>query len=488
MTEFLAVFRHEVRRLVRDRALQVALVLMTALLAYAVREGREYARQQDAAVAARRAEESQRLAGLQKKATDIAEGRAPVPGGHGGDPRKPANVGGRLGKHWAVLPPVPVASALATGQSDLFPVAVAVTTRGKDTLEGATETANPAHLAVGRFDPAFVLVYLFPLFVIALAYNLLSEEREAGTLDLILSQPVAPSAVFGAKVAARAVLLVAPVATLAFALPLLGGVFAGERVTADVLIRLLLSSAATLLYGLFWLLLCALVNTGRMSSPGNASALVGLWAAVTLVLPSALSEVAARLYPAPPRSLLIEKSRAASAAESERGSRLLARYYEDHPELARSANATPVDPKDFAARRAVVAEAVEAAVAPVLAEYERQLFRQQAWADRARYFAPPVALLTALSDAAGTGTARRRAFAIQTDRFHDEWKAWFLPKITARLEMTEADWPRLPRFTFREEDAGTVAGRAAGSLVGLAAACLALEVACRARARRLGVR
>ncbi|MEJ7658781.1 MAG: hypothetical protein WKG07_03710 [Hymenobacter sp.] len=43
-------------------------------------------------------------------------------------------------------------------------------------------------LLVGNFDLAFVLVYLLPLFVIALGYGLLAGEQESGVLPLLRVQ------------------------------------------------------------------------------------------------------------------------------------------------------------------------------------------------------------------------------------------------------------------------------------------------------------
>ena len=48
------------------------------------------------------------------------------------------------------------------------------------------EVFNPELTLPGRFDFAFVLVYLAPLFLIALLHDLLSGEREAGRLKLLL--------------------------------------------------------------------------------------------------------------------------------------------------------------------------------------------------------------------------------------------------------------------------------------------------------------
>ena len=76
---------------------------------------------------------------------------------------------------------------------------------------------------VGRFDLAFVVVYLLPLLVLALSFNVLSEEREQGTLALTLSQPVSARGVVAAKLAFRALLVVGMVLAVSLAGILVAG-------------------------------------------------------------------------------------------------------------------------------------------------------------------------------------------------------------------------------------------------------------------------
>jgi ABC-2 type transport system permease protein len=476
MMSFFRIARFEMRRLYRDATLLLSLGAMALLLLFATINGRAYVRFQQATIAAARAEEAKRLDGLKEQISALAAGQGGTPSAHS-DPRRPANVGGRLGKHWAVLPPVPVIGALSVGQSDLHPFTIAVTSRGRETLLGNSEIENPLHLLAGRFDPAFVLVYLFPLFLVALGYNLLAEERESGTLALLLSQPVTLHTVLWAKVAARLAAFVLPVAAAVVEFLLASGAASGETVTTDAVTRLFLIALLLLAYGLFWLSLAAGINIRGGGSAGNASTLTGLYLLLVLVLPAAMQEAAGSLYPVPSGAQLIETVRAASTEATERGSRLLAQFYEDHPELASAANRKPADPKDFSARRAVAAEAVEKEIAPVLARYAHQLGHQQAWMDRARHLSPTVALQEALNDAAGTGRTRRAHFEKQLDRFHNEWKAFFLTRTLRRDEMTTADLGNLPRFHYREPDEADVLARIAAGFPGLVVGCLLLLLA-----------
>src|SRR5690606_19717788 len=103
------------------------------------------------------------------------------------------------------------------------------------------------------------------------------------------------------------------------------------------------------------------------------------------------------------------------------GSALLARYFEDHPELS----GDPVDAmENFAVTRVAVAAEVERRVQPVFERYAVQLAAQQALVDRFGFLSPAIVTLEALNDIAGSGAARHRHFTSQVGRFHDQWKAF----------------------------------------------------------------
>jgi ABC-2 type transport system permease protein len=67
-----------------------------------------------------------------------------------------------------------------------------------------SEMENPWNLLSGHVDVAFVVVYLLPLLIFALSYNLLSVEREQGTLRMLLSQPLNLTTLLLGKVTVRA--------------------------------------------------------------------------------------------------------------------------------------------------------------------------------------------------------------------------------------------------------------------------------------------
>ena len=99
-------------------------------------------------------------------------------------------------------------NSLAVGLSDMTPDAWLINTSGKSPKSDA-EFENPANLSYGTFDLAFVIAFLLPLLVIALCFDLISAEREQGTLPLLRAQPISGSRLFFSRAMARFTLLFA---------------------------------------------------------------------------------------------------------------------------------------------------------------------------------------------------------------------------------------------------------------------------------------
>ena len=68
-------------------------------------------------------------------------------------------------------------NSLAIGQRDVNPSIQSVTIRGLEGQKYDSELNNPSNLLLGNLDFSFVLIYLFPLLIIAFTYNIVSEEN-----------------------------------------------------------------------------------------------------------------------------------------------------------------------------------------------------------------------------------------------------------------------------------------------------------------------
>src|SRR5690349_1982892 len=81
----------------------------------------------------------------------------------------------------ALLPPAPL-SALAIGQGDVYPNYIKVTARSLDALVSGDQIEHPLAVASGQFDAAFVVLFLYPLLIFAISFDLTATERDQGTL------------------------------------------------------------------------------------------------------------------------------------------------------------------------------------------------------------------------------------------------------------------------------------------------------------------
>jgi ABC-2 type transport system permease protein len=450
--------KHEWRSLRADRTLWIIVPLFALIIGYGVYNGVSWATFQRATLDAAAAEERERYAQARREIVEIEKnGREVSPFS---DPRLPSVASGRSGTRYAQLPPAPLA-ALSVGQSDLYPYYFKVSRQSKQTFTANDEIENPTNLLAGRFDLAFVVIYLFPLLILALSYNLISVEREQGTLAMMMSQPVALRSFVAGKVGLRAVVVL----LLAIGFSLAGFLLSGVNLTAEgAWWRLLWWIGIVASYGAFWFALAVAVNAFGKSSATNALMLAGLWLFFVLLAPSLLNVGVTSVYPVPSRVEMIQATRRASAEATAKGSQLLAKYFEDHPELTAGGKA---DPTDFYTRSIATQEETERLVQPVVDHFDRQVIGQQSLADRFRFVSPAVVAQSALNDVAGTSIARYRHFIALVDDFHQTWKSYFNPRIVQKARFGAEDYDRFPNFAFREEPSDAVVRRVAVGLAGL---------------------
>src|SRR5690606_34953699 len=113
---------------------------------------------------------------------------------------------GELVKEVAILPPTGLA-AFAVGQMDLQRNYTLVDMKNKFNMSDNFEIENPLNLMTGTFDISFVVIFLLPVFIIALTYDMLSGEKESGTLALAMTQPVSLRTFMAGKLISRGIVL-----------------------------------------------------------------------------------------------------------------------------------------------------------------------------------------------------------------------------------------------------------------------------------------
>ncbi len=456
------VIRSEWRSVMRDRATWVVLAVFAALVAYATIAGARAVDVERAVIAAATAGEDARLDALRRDLAAIAAGGEVR---HATDPRSPLLVGRELGRRAAVLPLGPLAQ-VAVGQRDLSPQVVEVSMDARREVTAADQ--GPARLSTGAFDLAFVLVFLLPLVVIALGYDLVAGERERGTLGLVLSQPVSLTRFVVGKALSRGLLLLGIAVVVGIGGPAILGGIGGAGVALAVYGALILA------YTAFWFAATIAVNAYGRTAAGNALTLIGLWLGLVVVLPGLASVAVDAIHPPPSRALLVNRAREGAAEAEAKTTALEGDHAEDAARRAARTGARAVDVQDDLA----------ASLAPVLTSFGDQLARQQALVDRLRFASPAIVLHEALADVAGSSVRRNELFRAQIDAFQAEQRSFFGERVRDAAELGTADHEAMPAFTFREEPTGALMQRAALGLLGLAVPTLALGVLAVARFRR----
>ena len=179
--------------------------------------------------------------------------------------------------HHTFDPPSDLSFA-AIGMRDAAPYILRVRALGLEAQLYESEISNPESLLPGRFDFAFVLVYLAPLFVILLFHDLRSGEREAGRLGALEASVRSTEGLWRARTVVRYAALAA-----ALAIPFLGGALLASVAAWKVAAVL----AVILLYLAFWTALTLIVARAARSSLANAMTLAAAWLVLTLLAPAA---------------------------------------------------------------------------------------------------------------------------------------------------------------------------------------------------------
>ncbi len=391
----------------------------------------------------------------------------------------PGAVGYSVLSEPAVLPVAPL-GALAIGQGELLPSWYPVTARGAHTFLARSEPDNPLRLSIGNFDVAFVIVWLLPLVVIALSFNVVSGERERGVLAIAVAAGARPAHFILGKIAARALLVLGslwvalPVAALA------GGAPLGR---AEGLLPLLVWLCGATLYAAFWFALALWVNSRPRASDQNASLLAGAWLVLVILMPALSNLAATTAFAAPSRVELTTELREASEEADRAAAATRDQYFFDHPDM----QGGDMDRTAYFQSVAESELSVSRAMAPLLAKFATQAMRQQGLVGILQYLSPGTLTWQALTALAGSDGARHRAFRAQTVAFHERWSAYFREPLMRGELLGAADYANLPQFRFEEPPLWSSLERVLPALAVLLVLSLALALGALRRLQRLAV-
>ena len=408
---------HELRLLARQRLTVVALGLLAGLTIAAIAAGMTEVARQRAAIAAIPA----------AQAEDIGAVAAWI------DVTKDAGSAAYYSFHPTWDTPAPLAFA-ALGMRDVSPHILRVRALGLEAQIWDGDTFNPELALPGRFDFAFVLVFLAPLFVIALFHDLRSGEREAGRERMLDALP-GGRALWRRRTGLRLALLWSVLAVPFTVAAVIEGVSPGT---------ILIVLSVTAAYLLFWIAVAALIDRLRLSSVANAATLAAGWLVLVLIVPT-LANVAvnAALPVNQGAEIAMAQREAVNRAWDIPREETMRRFYARHPEWADSA---PLGPAFHYKWYFAFHQNGDESVADRVRAYRAGLEKRDAAGRALGWVLPSVGVQALLTRLARTDLSAQLAYQDRIRAFHRELRTFYYGYLFRDRPFAKADFARAPRF------------------------------------------
>ncbi|WP_448553262.1 DUF3526 domain-containing protein [Thalassotalea montiporae] len=328
----------------------------------------------------------------------------------------------------------------AMGQRDIFPWKHRVRMLALEGQIYETDADNPELSFLGRFDFAFLVSVLLPLFVILLLHDLRASERDAGRYDLLVVTAKSQRHLW----ATRALVLTTSLA-LAVLLPFLVGAFITRAPLADTLLMALVVIA----HLGFWLVLTYVVTglkfNAKQSAARIASMLLAIWLVFTVLIPvgsdAAIDELVAS--PAGGEISLTQREAVNDAWDipfEETWQPFLAK----HPEWA---DKTEMESR-FEWKWYYAFQQVGDQKAAALSQaYRDATEHKDALAGAVSFFSPPMLTQRLLSMIAETDTQSSLAYEQRVRDYHGELRQFYYPLLFNKVAFSQEVMTKLPHFT-----------------------------------------
>lgn len=332
-------------------------------------------------------------------------------------------------------------NALSIGQRDVNNTIQSVTIRNLEGQKYDTDLFNPANLLTGNLDFSFVLIFLLPLLIISLTYNLLSEEKEDGTWKLVATQSRRPVKMLLQKMAIR-ILAVLAVLLILF---LLAATALSLPLDSSFLATLLLS----LLYVLTWFAICFWIVSLQRKSNTNAVALLSIWLLLTVVLPGAANNYITTRYPVPEAMATILEQREGYHAKWDMDKRTTMQpFYKHYPQFSHYGTSDTISSWlwYYAMQQAGDDEAHTQAL-----QMQHKLWQRERASGWLASFIPTLHTQYQFNALARAGLGNHLQFLNSTTRFHERLRLHFYPAVFENAAVSAQNWKAFDMAYFAEQ-------------------------------------
>lgn len=331
-------------------------------------------------------------------------------------------------------------NSLAIGQRDVNPSIQSVTIRGLEAQKYDAELNNPNNLLSGNLDFSFVLIYLYPLLIIAFSYNIISEEKESGTWKIVATQSqnifLYILKLFYIRILSLIILL-----TIVLFIAIL---FLNIPLDKSFLSFYILC----ILYILFWFSVCFYIVSPQKSSNFNAVILLTIWLFMIIILPAIINTYIVNKYPVPEALELTLKQRNAYHEKWDMDKKItMDKFYKHYPQF-----------KSYALPEAefnwlwyyAMQQAGDDDSAEQSKELETKLEQRNKTSQLITLFIPTLHTQMQLNEIAKSDLGNQLLFLKETKQFHEKLRLYFYPKIFNNTAVNQVKWDQFKVKTFED--------------------------------------
>jgi ABC-2 type transport system permease protein len=332
-------------------------------------------------------------------------------------------------------------NSLTIGQRDINPSIQSVTIRGLEGQKYDAELNNPNNLLLGNIDFSFVLIYLFPLLIIAFSYNLISEEKESGTWKIVVTQSqntfLYILKLFYIRILSLIVLLtiVLVVAALFLNIPLN--------------ISFLTFYGISVLYLLFWFAVCFFLVSLQMNSNFNAVILLTTWLFLIIILPALINTYIVNKYTIPEALELTVKQRNAYHEKWDSDKQeTLDKFYSHYPQFKNYL----LPDKEFSWLWYYAMQQMgDDESSKESGDLESKLEKRNQSSQQIAQFIPTLHAQMQLNEIARADLGNQLLFLKETKQFHEKLRLHFYPKIFDDEAVNKQKWDKFKVETFSDK-------------------------------------
>lgn len=351
----------------------------------------------------------------------------------------PAYAWYRHGYH-AILHPHGLAH-MSLGQRDIEPYYYQLTGTSLYYQLFGSELANPLKLYVGNFDISFVLIYLFPLLIIAFTYGLYAEEKENGMLPLLRLQTIGLRKILLIRIAFYYVLIVG----LGIFLSLIG-YFISPKVD---FLAISLWISAVLCYLSFWFALMFFLISLKKNSSLTAISAASLWLLFLIVLPAVINVYANIAYPIDNTSLAdVTRRRSLENEEDLDEAKAVVHEYLQHKDHLKGADSL-LNANTMAKAYAAFTALNDNHHRTEVSDYFNQIRLRQKKISIFQWANPAVNTQGIFNKIVKTDSEIFQTFSQSIESFHGDITSFYFDKLFLNKEITSKDYARLPKFILK---------------------------------------